>query len=90
VRGNCGVAEGTNVTLCEELGIVQAAFDTAEATITIPVPLELIGAKKGSKIGPGTNIFGGSISAMPTAFFTTNSFPLDFMTLTETYVVPKK
>jgi hypothetical protein len=90
VRGNCGVAEGTNVTLCEELGIVEATFDAAAATITIPVPLELINAKKGSKIGPGAGLFGGTVEAQPSAFFTSGSMPSDSLITTTVYTIPKK
>lgn len=89
VRGNCSVNEA-NVTLCEELGIVEAAFDAAAGTITIPVPLELINAKPGSKIEPAANLFGGSISAAPSAFFTSSAMPLDTMIVLKTFVVPKK
>ena len=39
---------------CEEIGSVNATFDAASGTITIPVPLELLGAKPGSKIANGT------------------------------------
>jgi hypothetical protein len=90
VRGNCGVVEGTGVTTCEELGIVKATFDAAAKTITIPVPLALIKAKPGSKIAGGANLFGGSVSASPAAFFTSTAMPLDTLTVTGTYVVPKK
>lgn len=86
VRGDCSVNEA-NVTICQEKGIVHAEFNGADGTITIPVSLELLGAKKGSKIAPGTNIFGGSISAAPSAFFTSSAMPLDFMALTKTFVV---
>jgi hypothetical protein len=86
VRGNCAANEA-NVTICEELGIVKAAFDSAKKTITITVPLELMGAKPGSKITPGTNLFGGSISATPAAFFSSTAAPLDTMILTKTFVV---
>lgn len=87
IRGNC-VENEANVTTCEELGIVQAAFDAAEKTITVTVPLELIDAKPGSKISPGTNVFGGSISAAPSAVFTISTAPLDTMVVTKTFVVP--
>lgn len=90
IRGNCATDSTTNVTLCEELGIISAAFDAAAGTITIPVPLELINAKKGSKIEPGTNIFGGSISATPSAFFSSSGAPLDTLTVTKTFKIPKK
>jgi len=85
IRGNCAANEA-NVTICQELGIVEAQFDAGAGTITIPVPAKLIGAKKGSKITPGTNIFGGSISAAPSAFFTSSAMPLDTLTVTKTFV----
>ena len=87
VRGNCATNEA-NVTTCEEVGVVQATFDAAAATITIPVPLALIKAKSGSKIGPAANIFGGSISAAPSAFFTSSAAPLDTLSVLKTFVVP--
>jgi len=86
VRGNCAPNEA-NLTICEELGIVKGVFDSAKKTITVTVPLALLGAKPGSKITPGTNIFGGSISATPSAFFTSSAMPLDTMTVTKTFVV---
>lgn len=86
IRGNCEANEA-NVTICEELGIVEAAFDAAKKTITVTVPLEMMNAKPGSKITPGANIFGGSISATPSAFFTSSAMPLDTMTVTKTFVV---
>ena len=60
VRGDCTTDSTTpsSVTTCKELGIVQAIFDPASKTISVPVPLALIHAKAGSKIAPGTNIFG--------------------------------
>ncbi|MGI8774664.1 MAG: hypothetical protein ACR2KQ_06580 [Actinomycetota bacterium] len=89
VRGNCEVTG--NLNLCEELGIVEAAFDPAEGTITIPVPLEMINAKKGTKITPAVSaVFGGTIEVAPSAFFTYGAFPHDAMILTKTYKVPKK
>ncbi len=88
VRGNCGAVG--SVTVCEELGLVEAVFDAAEATITIPVPLKLINAKPGSKIEPGTNLFGGSIAAVPSALFSSTGMPLDSMIVTETFKVPGK
>ena len=89
VRGECVTDTTTPVSLqlCQELGHVQATFDTATATITVPVPLEMIGAKKGTKITPGTNIFGGSLSAAPSAFLTNGSMPLDTLVITKTFVV---
>ena len=91
VRGNCGIANdtGTTITTCEEIGIVQAAFDAAAGTITIPVPAELINAKPGSKITAGANVFGGSVSATPAAFLSMTTFPLDTLTVDGTFVVTK-
>lgn len=91
LRGNCTTTSaGTNVTTCEELGLIQAAFDAGAGTITIPVPLDLIEAKHGSKIAPGVNIFGGSISAAPSAFLTSSVMPLDTMVLLKTFKVSAK
>jgi hypothetical protein len=91
VRGNCAVLEGSNVTTCEEIGVVQATFDASAGTITIPVPLDLIGAKKGSKITPQASpVFGGTVEAAPSAFLTYGSFPADALTVTKTFVVPKR
>lgn len=100
VRGNCTQVE--NVMTCEEIGVVQGVFaphraplhDYGPATITIPVPLEMLGAKRGAKISAGMSEFsstaGGPIIAMPTAFFTTAAMPLDTMQMSGTFRVPKK
>ena len=88
VRGNCAANEA-NVTICEEIGLVQAQFDADAKTITIPVPLALIKAKPGSKIAPATNIFTGTISATPAAFVTSSAMPLDVLQVLKTFVVPK-
>jgi hypothetical protein len=90
VRGNCTDNGGTAVT-CEEVGLVNATFDAATGTITIPVPLELLGAKPGSKIINGTQ--GGSgftgVWAIPSAWVSQSSLPLDDLIPVKTYVVPK-
>ena len=88
LRGNC--TQTQNLVTCEELGIVEAVFDAAEATITIPVSLELLKAKHGSKIAPEAGIFGGTISAAPSAILTYGDFPMDVMVVTETFVVSAK
>ena len=89
LRGNCGENDlvATTFTACEELEKIQATFDAASGTITIPVSATALKAKKGSKIIPGTNIFGGSISAAPSAFLTSSAFPIDTLTATKTFVV---
>lgn len=89
LRGECGVHEtpAINFTACQELAVIEAAFDPAEATITIPVSLEVLGAKPGSKITPAANIFGGSVSAAPAVFLTSSAMPMDTMVLDKTFVV---
>ena len=74
---------------CQLLGIFQATFDPATATITIPVPLEAIKAKAGSKIGPGVSTLGGTVYAAPAAMVSYASLPHDTMTVLKTFVVPK-
>jgi hypothetical protein len=89
VRGDCvdNPTPAITLTTCTEFALVTAVFDAAAKTITIPVPAEAIGVKKGSKIGPGTNIFGGSVSAIPSAFLSSGNFPLDSLTILKTFVV---
>lgn len=91
VRGNCTVDNTTPValTICEELAKVQALFDAAAGTITIPVPIDALGAKPGSKITGSPGTFGGTISAAPSAFVTNSAMPMDLLTTTKTYVVPR-
>jgi hypothetical protein len=93
VRGNCTTNEAS-VTTCEEIGLVHAEFNVDAATITIPVPLELLGAKKGSKITAGTSDFtaqaGGPVLTIPSAFFSRSDMPSDAMQITGTFVVPRK
>lgn len=73
---------------CNVVAIVNSTFDTGEATITIPVPLEAIQAKPGSKVGPGAGPFGGTVYAAPALLVSQGSLPLDFMVVEETFVVP--
>lgn len=90
VRGNCTDNGGAAVT-CEELGIVKGVFDTASGTITIPVSLELLGAKPGSVIAhgiqPGSNFAG--VWAIPSAWASQGNMPLDEMIITKPYKVPR-
>jgi hypothetical protein len=91
VRGNCTVDNTTPValTLCEEFAKVQGIFDAAGGTITIPVPIEALGAKAGSKIVGALGTFGSTISAAPAAFVTNGSMPMDGLITTKTFTVPK-
>lgn len=74
---------------CHLLGTFQATFDPATGTITIPVPLEAIKAKAGSKIGPGVSTLGGTVYAAPAALVSYASLPNDTMTVLKTFVIPK-
>jgi hypothetical protein len=74
---------------CFLRGITHATFDPAAATITVPVPLELIKAKPGSKINPGASSFGPSIYAAPAAMVSNASLPSDVLTVTGIYTIPK-
>jgi hypothetical protein len=88
VRGNCITDQ---VIQCEEIGSVEATFDAAAATITIPVPLEMIGAKRGSKIGPATSdaAFLGQVAAITSAFYSVANEPHDGITILKTFKVPR-
>ena len=88
VRGNCTDNGGTAVT-CEEIGLVNATFDAATGTITIPVPLAMLGAKKGTKIASGTQPGSGfaGIWAIPSAWASQASMPLDDLIPAKIYTV---
>ena len=90
VRGSCTDNGGAAVT-CLEIGLVNATFDVAAGTITIPVPLELLAAKPGSKITNGIQAgsnFSG-IWAIPSAWASQADMPKDELILTKTYTVPR-
>jgi hypothetical protein len=90
VRGNCTVqAVGINLTVCEELARVMGIFDAAAGTITVPVPMDAIKAKPGSKIAGTPGTFGSTISAAPSAFLTSGNFPMDGLNTLKTFTVPK-
>ena len=89
-QGPCTIGAG-GLAECNLLATVHAAFDAAAGTITIPVPVDVIKAKPGAKIGPGTNsVFGGTIYASPSAVSANANGPHDTMIATGTFVVPKK
>lgn len=87
VRGDCVTGEG-NVTTCREIGLVNATFDAATASITIPVPAALIGADACSVITGGANLFGDNISAAPSAFFSSSAAPADTLLTEWDFTVP--
>lgn len=89
IRGDCDTSG--NVAVCKEVGLVHATFDTASATITIPVPFSMLGVTSGcASIAPAVNTAsfpGGSVIAIPSAFFSQNSMPNDKMTLDDAPVL---
>lgn len=101
LRGNCRTqgalpppspTPGTNLTLCQEFALVSATFDPSALEIRIPVPTSALVAAAEQcsfEIAAGTNIFGGFLSAMPSAFLTSSAMPMDVMeaSFTETGLV---
>ncbi|MGI8406956.1 MAG: hypothetical protein ACR2L3_00375 [Actinomycetota bacterium] len=83
-QGSCNVGEE-----CTEVALVHATFSAADGTITIPVPLEVLKAKPGSKVVPGATALGGTIYAVNGLFVTSSTLPLDTLTATGTYTIPK-
>lgn len=90
-QGPCTISPtAASISECNLVATVQAIFDTATGTITIPVPLDVIKAKAGSKIGPGTNsVYGSTIYATPAAVTANAAAPHDTMVATGTFTVPK-
>lgn len=87
VRGDC-TANEQNVTTCKEIGLVTGTFSPGTRTITIPVPSSLLKLGPCSVIAGGPNLFGGSISANPAAFFSSSAAPLDAMEVLGTFSLP--
>lgn len=92
LRGNCTLDSTTPVPrpICEELAKIQAVFDAGAGTITVPVPLDAIGAKPGSKIVGVPGLLGGVISAAPQHAQVDPGVPMDVINTTRAFVVPKK
>lgn len=87
VRGDCQTNEA-NVTTCREIAKVQGVFSPVQRTITVSLPSDLIGLGPCTIIGAGTNLFGGSVSAAPSAFFTSSAMPLDTLDVLDRFIVP--
>ena len=83
-QGPCNVGAD-----CHVVALTHATFDAAESTITIPLLLEVLKAKPGSKIDPGVSSFGGTIYAAPAVLVSNTSLPHDTMIVTDRFVVPK-
>ncbi len=91
LRGNCAVAEGTNVTLCEELGGVTATFDPADGTIAIPLPAAALapeGVAACDAITGSASFIGQSVWSASSAFLTMSLFPFDDAMHFVPFVVP--
>ncbi|MCA1697067.1 MAG: hypothetical protein LC749_21415 [Actinobacteria bacterium] len=88
VKGDCTVDGTSGLASCTEKGIVQGSFDAASGTITIPVPMSLLGAKPGSKIAPAILIF-GNITAQPAVRGSYTGFPFDRLLVSKVFVVRK-
>lgn len=88
-EGACTVGTG-GVADCRVKAVVESTFDPATGTITVPVPLEALGAKPGSKIEPLTNAsFGGTIYAAPATVVASPNYPHDTLLVDKTFVIPK-
>lgn len=91
-EGACTVGAG-GVGDCRVKAIVSAIFEhrslhAGTGMITVPVPLEVIGAKPGSKIKPAAGFLGETIYASPAVVIAPGNFPHDTMLVTKTFVVP--
>lgn len=73
---------------CNVVAVINSTFDSGAGTITIPVPLETLEGKPGSKITPLPSSFGDSIYAAPAFLVSSTAAPADTMQVTETFVVP--
>ena len=86
IRGDCVTNEEASLTTCKEIGLVEATFDAAAATIKIPVPCDMLRAKAGTVIEAGssdfTSVAGGAVVAIPSVFVSSTGFPLDAMAQT--------
>ena len=74
---------------CFVVGRVVATFDPAEATVTVPIPLSVIKAKPGAKIGPASSTLGGGVYTAPAAMVSQAAFPNDQIMVLKTYTIPK-
>ena len=82
VRGNCYQDSSLpmTLTLCEELARVQATFDPADGTITVPIPASALapdGVRACDRIEGIPSFIGASIWAAPSAFITNTLMPYD-------------
>ncbi|MFN2524825.1 MAG: hypothetical protein ABR505_00950 [Actinomycetota bacterium] len=90
IRGDCMAIQ--NQTVCQEKGLVHGTFEAGTGLITVPVPLELLGAVPGSVITGGATPFmegqGANIGVFPSVFVSNSGGPKDIAVMTGTFVVP--
>jgi hypothetical protein len=85
----CGTARLVNISAnCSFRAAVESVVDTAAATITVPVPSALIGAKPGTLISPMDASASGAIVSGPVfPYGGSTVFPGDGMTWTKAFRV---
>ena len=96
LEGECGQTAAPAVLTfvnCKPLAYLTGTFDAAAKSFTFPVPLELLGAKTGSIIGPG----GGDAAGICTICWVSqvaerslDATIIDTAVQAKTYKVPKK
>lgn len=69
---------------------VSATFDASSGTITVPVPLTMLGAYPGALITPDRFYFRGSVAAYPEQADQMRTMPWDELTINKTFVVPNR
>lgn len=82
LRGNCyeDTSLPMTLTLCEELANVQATFDPADGTITVPIPADALapdGVQACDEIVGLSSFIGQSVWSAPSAFVTNTAMPYD-------------
>lgn len=82
LRGNCyqDTSLPMTLTLCEELANVQATFDPADGTITVPIPASALapdGVQACDEIVGLNSFIGQSVWSAPSAFVTNTAMPYD-------------
>ncbi|MFN2593561.1 MAG: hypothetical protein ABR579_01575 [Actinomycetota bacterium] len=87
-----GCLESDTTKQCTEVpgSPVPATFDASTGTITIPVPLSMLGAYPGALITPDSFYFRGSVASYPEQADQMRTMPWDELTVRKTFVVPNK
>jgi hypothetical protein len=96
LEGECGQTPAPAVLTfvnCKPLAYLTGTWDAANMSFTFPVPLELLGAKTGSIIGPGGGDAAGICQICWVTHLAERSLSntiIDTASMTSTYKVPKK